>query len=131
MMFGMIEEEGEDLVEKVSEVLGELGEKPQIEAERVGRLTKPLKSSAAVDHAWARPVKVSFESTSRVVASRILTLSRNLKQSAQFNKFEVVHLARLDTRAAATTQGSCGEIAREAGCRSRPQIFYQGSLGTQ
>ena len=61
-----------------------LGEKPQIEAERVGRLTKPLKSSAAVDHAWARPVKVSFES--RVVASRILTLSRNLKQSAQFNK---------------------------------------------
>ena len=46
MMHGMIEEQGEDLVEKVSE----LEEKPQIEAERVGRLTKPLEStcSAAV-----------------------------------------------------------------------------------
>ena len=70
----------------MSEVLEELGEKPQVETERVGKLRQPLRStrSAATDYSGARPVKVSFKSG--VMAGQILTMSRNLKQSQRFSK---------------------------------------------
>ena len=56
MVFGLCEEVNEEINTKVAEVLESLGEKPRVEACRIGK-----KSPSA-----ARPVKVSFSSSSIV-----------------------------------------------------------------
>ena len=71
MMFNLVEEKNEDLGKKVTDVFLYLGEKPRIEARRVGKQTKSS----------ARPVKVTLSSSSTV--TQILAKSKNLRQSEE------------------------------------------------
>ena len=66
MVFGLCEEVNEEINTKVAEVLESLGEKPRVEACRIGK-----KSPSA-----ARPVKVSFSSSS--IVQQILKKSSKL-----------------------------------------------------
>ena len=64
MMFGLIQEEDQDLYWWFGVgSAGAVGEKPQVETERIGQFKKPFQNtrSAAVDHAGVRPNKVSFK----------------------------------------------------------------------
>ena len=67
-MFGLVEEDNELLNNKVSDVLLSIGEKPSIEACRVGK-----RSSSNT----ARPVKVTFSSS--LTVGQILSRARNLR----------------------------------------------------
>lgn len=71
MMFGLPEEVNEQLCDKVSEVFQELGEKPRLEASRLG-----TPSSGKV-----RPVKINV--TSAATVHQILIKARNLNQSVK------------------------------------------------
>ena len=79
MLFGLKEEKGELLCEKVGQVLLELGEKPKIEASRIG-LIKPKDKKQVAD----RPVKVTL--TSSTIVQQILTRARHLRSSELFGK---------------------------------------------
>ncbi len=70
MIFGLSEERDEQLCDRVSRVFEEIGEKPRIEACRLGKAPKQGK---------ARPVKVNFSSS--LIVNQILVKARNLKQS--------------------------------------------------
>ena len=70
MVFGLVEEDGEQLNEKVSDVFVEIGEKPQLAAVRIGR--RPEGGTGC------RPVKVTL--TSSTAVQQILTRARLLKQ---------------------------------------------------
>ena len=70
MVFGLAEEEDEVLSDKVSDVLQTIGEKPRVEACRVG---KKYADGAA------RPVKVTLSSS--VSVNQVLAKARNLKNS--------------------------------------------------
>ena len=74
MVFGLCEEDNEDICTKVSEVLESLGEKPRVEACRIGK-----KSSSAT-----RPVKVSFSSSS--IVQQILKNSSKLSGTEKFKR---------------------------------------------
>ena len=65
MVFGLEEEEGEPLQEKIGDLFLELGERPMTEASRIG----------ATKGKAARPVKVSFRSS--VAAGAILAKSKS------------------------------------------------------
>ena len=69
MVFGLPEEEGEQLDEKVGELFSELGEKPRVAASRVGR--------SPDGRAAGRPVKVALSSATSV--QQILLKARRLK----------------------------------------------------
>ena len=73
MVFNLEEEKEEELISKVEEVLQELGEKPRIEASRLGTPTK--------DQSKARPVKVTLSSS--VAVSQILAKARRLRDSVK------------------------------------------------
>jgi hypothetical protein len=83
MVFNLPEaEEDEDqdqLCSKVGEVLQELGEKPKIEASRLG---KPDKTKA-------RPIKVSLSSS--VAVNQILAKARSLRTSARHKAVFICH----------------------------------------
>ena len=79
MLFGLKEEKGELLCEKVGQVLLELGEKPKIEASRIG-LNKPKDKKQVAD----RPVKVTL--TSSTIVQQILTRARHRRSSELFSK---------------------------------------------
>ena len=87
MVFNLVEEENEDLGKKVSDVFLYLGEKPRIEARRVG--TKKKLSP--------RPVKVTLSSSSTV--TQILVKSRNLRQSEDHKAVFVTPDRTFDQRA--------------------------------
>lgn len=70
MVFGLPEEDDEQLNAKISEVFQEIGEKPRIEASRLGKECKQRK---------VRPVKVTL--TSSAIVNQILVKARKLKQS--------------------------------------------------
>ena len=72
MVFGLHEEENEILSSKISEVFETLGEKPCIEASRVGRENKPVN----------RLVKVKLSSS--LIVNQILRKSRNLRTNERF-----------------------------------------------
>ncbi len=74
MVFGLKEEENEELQKKIGEVFESLDEKPRIEASRLGK-----KSGTGV-----RPVKVRLSTSSAV--QQILQKSRNLRKIKQFEK---------------------------------------------
>ena len=75
MVFGLPEEEDEVLSSKVGEVFEELGEKPRIEASRLGMQNK--------DKTKVRPVKVTLSSS--VAANQILAKARRLRLSTKHN----------------------------------------------
>ena len=74
MVFGLCEEENEDICSKVSDVLESLGEKPRVEACRIGK-----KSPSAT-----RPVKVSLSSSS--IVQQILKNSSKLSGTEKFKR---------------------------------------------
>jgi hypothetical protein len=73
MVFNLEEEEEEEIISKVEEVLQDLGEKPRIEASRLGTPSK--------DGLKARPVKVTLSSS--VAVSQILAKARRLRDSVK------------------------------------------------
>lgn len=83
MVFGLAEEEGELLEDKIGVLLQELGEKPRATVSRVGR-----KSLGSGDKTVCRPVKVTLASSTTV--NQILMKTGRLKQSEQF-KMVYVH----------------------------------------
>ncbi|KAL5263570.1 hypothetical protein ACHWQZ_G008816 [Mnemiopsis leidyi] len=74
MVFGLCEEDNEEINSKVSEVMESLGEKPRVEACRIGK-----KSPSTT-----RPVKVSFSSSS--IVQQILKKSSKLSGSEKFRR---------------------------------------------
>ena len=80
LVFGLPEEEEEGLETRISEVLEEVGLKPKLEAQRIGK-----KKSASV----IRPVKVCVSSS--LIVHQILSNARNLRNSG--HKFKTVYLS--------------------------------------
>ena len=68
MVFGLAEEEGEQLDDKISSVFLELGEKPRVAAVRLGKRPE----------AGSRPVKVTLASSTAV--QQIMSKARHLRQ---------------------------------------------------
>jgi len=73
LVFGLPEEEQEELEARIGEVLEEIGQKPKVEVERLGK----KKTSTCT-----RPVKVCL--TSSLIVHQILANARKLRQSAMF-----------------------------------------------
>ena len=81
MVFGLAEDENEDLVDTVGELFQEIGLKPTIvQVSRTGN----CKKSDASKKTSARPVKISLFSAS--TASQILAQARKLRHSEKFSK---------------------------------------------
>ena len=78
IIFGLAENEGENLEESVNEVFEQIGLKPTLQACRVGRVIKEKSK---------RPVKVSLSSSCAV--HQVLSQVRKLRQSARFSKVYV------------------------------------------
>ena len=74
LVFGLPEGDGEELETKVSEIFEEVGQKPKLEAQRIGK--------KKTDGATTRPVKVCVSSS--LIVQQILSNARNLRQSAKF-----------------------------------------------
>ena len=81
MIFGLTEDKDEKLCDKVSNLFLELGEKPKIEAGRVG---KKSSSSGDNDKKPVRPVKVHFSNAT--IVHQILNKARHLRNSEHYNK---------------------------------------------
>ena len=75
MIFGLREETNKQINDKISEILFELGEKPKIEASRIG-----LKSSEKKP--GSRPVKITV--TNSTIVQQIMSKARNLRNSDSF-----------------------------------------------
>ncbi len=88
MVFGLPEEADEQLNDKVSAVFGAIGEKPRIEASRLGRSGSGTKD---------RPVKVSLSSS--VTVRQILRKARNLKTNDKFKMIFINPVLSPDERA--------------------------------
>ena len=73
MLFGLPEDEGEQLSTKVTELFENLGEKPRFDSNRLG------KRNTATGN---RPVKVSFPNT--VTVNQILSKARNLRNTEKY-----------------------------------------------
>ena len=74
LVFGLPEGDREELETKVSEIFEEVGQKPKLEAQRIGK--------KKTDGATTRPVKVCVSSS--LIVQQILSNARNLRQSAKF-----------------------------------------------
>ena len=74
VIFGLVEEEGEKVGEKISELFRSLGEKPKFEAKRVGVVTSGQTS--------VRPVKVVMRSG--VIARQIIGKAAKLRDLEQY-----------------------------------------------
>ena len=79
MIFGLPDEEEENLNDKVSELCEVLGEKPRVDATRLGKM--------CVNNEKKRPIKVVMSSSAAV--NQILSKARKLRSVA---KFENVYL---------------------------------------
>lgn len=75
MVFGLPEEENEQLNERVLELCEVLGEKPRLDACRVGK--KSIESSST-----KRPIKVSLSNS--IVVNQILSKARNLRTNEKY-----------------------------------------------
>ena len=87
MVFGLSEDEGEQLVKKVDEVFQQLGERPRIEATRVG-----VQSTGKT-----RPVKVTVSNPAMVL--QILAKARNLKHDVKHKDIFICPDRTLEQRA--------------------------------
>ena len=81
MLFGLPEDEGEQLSTKVTELFENLGEKPRFDSNRLG------KSNTATGN---RPVKVSFSNT--VTVNQILFKAPNLRNTEKYKTVFISHL---------------------------------------
>jgi hypothetical protein len=81
VVFGLSEEDGEQLDEKLSDVFMDLGEKPRVEAVRIGRRPEASGSNC-------RPVKVTLGSSTAV--QQILSKAKALKQ---MDKWKAVYVS--------------------------------------
>ena len=75
VIFGLAEEDGEKVTEKVGEVFEAVGEKPTVEACRIGKKKTNLENAC-------RPVKVTVSSS--LMVTQILTKARKLRLSEKF-----------------------------------------------
>lgn len=82
MIFGLPEKVNEKLEDCVSEVFLQIGEKPRVEAERVGSITR---SGTRANE--ARPVKVTLSNSALV--SRILLKAKDLRLSSNFKEIYI------------------------------------------
>lgn len=88
ILFGLPEAGGEceDTEKLVGDVLLELGEKPHVVAERLGRITVdtvPAKNTRSAVKRRPRPVKICL--TSPALARKILSRARDLRESQRFS----------------------------------------------
>ena len=81
MVFGLAEEDGEQLDGKLSSVFMELGEKPRVEAVRIGRRPEAGTACRSVKVTLVKvtPVKVTLASSTAV--QQIMSKARTLKHS--------------------------------------------------
>ena len=91
LVFGLAEEDGEEIEEKISGILAELGEKPRVAVNRIGRKTPGATTVC-------RPVKVTLASCT--AARQILMKARNLKQIERLKSVYVCPDRSPDERAA-------------------------------
>ena len=89
LIFGLPEDPKEQISSKVNEVLEELGEKPKVEAVRIGLKAKKQ---------TPRPVKVSVSNT--IVVTKILSRARKLRDSQRFKMVFISPDRTPDQRAA-------------------------------
>ena len=73
MVFGLPEQDDEDVCDSVMKVMEELSEKPRLEAVRLGKKGSQI-----------RPIKVTF--TSAAIVQQILAKSRNLRRTERFKE---------------------------------------------
>jgi hypothetical protein len=90
LVFGLKEEDGENVEEKITEVLQEVGEKPRLEATRLGRRGSGPGNSC-------RPVKVTVASSTTV--RQILMNARNLRQVERYKSVYICPDRSLEERA--------------------------------
>ena len=77
VVFGLVEEEKEQLESVVGELLSDLGEKPRVSASRIG-----VKSSESRSKPVCRPVKLSLPNSS--AAHQILMKAKTLKEMPKY-----------------------------------------------
>ncbi len=80
MIFGLPEQLNEHINDRVSEVLMEVGQKPIVEASRIGGKSPNSKD----DEKLCRPVKVTVANST--IVKRILTHARALRHSKNFKE---------------------------------------------
>ena len=112
MVFGLCEEVNEEINTKVAEVLESLGEKPRVEACRIGK-----KSPSA-----ARPVKVSFSSSS--IVQQILKKSSKLCGTERFKRVFLAPDRTAEERA--QRKELVLELKRRAGIEKDKKLFIRG-----
>ena len=112
MVFGLCEEVNEEINTKVAEVLESLGEKPRVEACRIGK-----KSPSA-----ARPVKVSFSSSS--IVQQILKKSSKLSGTERFKRVFLAPDRTAEERA--QRKELVLELKRRAGIEKDKKLFIRG-----
>ena len=112
MVFGLSEEVNEEINTKVAEVLESLGEKPRVEACRIGK-----KSPSA-----ARPVKVSFSSSS--IVQQILKKSSKLCGTERFKRVFLAPDRTAEERA--QRKELVLELKRRAGIEKDKKLFIRG-----
>lgn len=111
MVFGLCEEVNEEINTKVAEVLESLGEKPRVEACRIGK-----KSPSA-----ARPVKVSFSSSS--IVQQILKKSSKLCGTERFKRVFLAPDRTAEERA--QRKELVLELKRRAGIEKDKKLFIR------
>ena len=116
MVFGLEEEPGEQISEKVSQVFVELEEKPIIEASRIG-----LKDSKAAKKP-ARPVKVIVSSST--IVQQILSKARSLRNSEHYKK--VFISADWSTEQRAQQRGLVQELKRRRTEEPDKRFYIRG-----
>lgn len=94
MVFGLPEEDNEQLCEKISEVFLEIGEKPRVGASRLGK--------SGGSQGKARPVKVTL--SSGAIVSKILAKARNLRKT---EKHKSVFISRDRSQNSEQSTGLC------------------------
>ena len=112
MVFGLCEEVNEEINTKIAEVLESLGEKPRVEACRIGK-----KSPSA-----ARPVKVSFSSSS--IVQQILKKSSKLCGTERFKRVFLAPDRTAEERA--QRKELVLELKRRAGIEKDKKLFIRG-----
>ena len=110
---------GEDTEKLVGDVLLELGEKPHVVAERLGRITVdtvPARNTRSAVKKRPRPVKICL--TSSALARKILSRARDEGSSGVTAFLRRFHLPRSLVRPASEAKESCSRAESTEGRRS-------------
>ena len=115
VIFGLAEEDGEQITETVAEVFEALGEKPTVEACRIGR--KKSKTDAA-----SRPVKVTVSSS--LMVSQILIKARKLRLTDKFKSVFVSPDRSMEQRE--THRNLVKELKEKASSNPSKRFYIKG-----